>query len=130
MNNLDRGSSIVDRRPSTIHHSISTIRVFFLVTCHLLLVTPFTWAKEKEAKADPQKQAFVQQVKQNLSALNFQEVTAAVLGGQYQKELNNLQQMQAIFCDTYKLEVAKFRQGKYRFDEAEGKFSEVEATKQ
>lgn len=97
----------------------------FLVV--LSLFSGIAWAeKKKEAPVDAQKQALVQQVKQNLAALSYQEATAAVLGAQYQKELNNLQQMQAVFCDNHKLDVAKFRQGKYRFDEKEGKFVEQE----
>ena len=92
------------------------------------------WAEEKKVKTEmaapgpteEQHKAFIQQVKSNAAAVNLQEVTVQVLGMQYQKEVNNLQQMQAIFCDTYKLDVNKFRQGRYRFDEKTGKFNEVE----
>lgn len=97
------------------------------------------WAKEpaknapKRAEApapdDAQQQAFIQQVRQNIAALNFQEVTASVLGAQYQKEVNNLQQMQAVFCDTYHLDVTKFRQRKYRFNEHDGTFAESDPAK-
>ena len=87
------------------------------------------WAEEKKAEAAPteeQRKAFIQQVKSNAAAMNLQEVTVQILGMQYQKELASLQQMQAVFCDSYKLDVNKFRQGRYRFDEKTGKFSEVE----
>ena len=89
------------------------------------------WAEEKKAAApaapaEEQRKAFIQQVKSNAAAMNLQEVTVQVLGMQYQKELASLQQMQAVFCDSCKLDVNKFRQGKYRFDEKTGKFSEVE----
>lgn len=109
--------------------------IIFLAACGLLAGMAggvSLWAaEEKKAAAPPaqteeQRKAFVQQVKSNAAALNLQEVTVQVLGMQYQKELANLQQMQAIFCDTYKLDVTKFRQGRYRFDEKTGKFSEVE----
>ena len=111
--------------------------VIFLAGMGLLMgsaVGVKVWAEEKKTVAPPaaaapteeQRKAFVQQVKSNAAALNLQEVTVQVLGMQYQKELNSLQQMQAVFCDTYKLDVNKFRQGRYRFDEKTGKFNEVE----
>lgn len=85
-------------------------------------------AKDKPAAeaADPQREQFLTQVRQNIGALNLQEVTVQILAAQYQKELNNLQQMQAVFCDTYKLDVTKFRQRGYRFDEKQAKFVEQE----
>lgn len=101
-----------------------------LVACHF---SPAFAKDEKaaEVKAAPaagteeqQKKAFLEQVKANIAALNLQGVTVQVLGMQFQKEQNNLQQMQAVFCDSYKLDVTKFRQGLYRFDEKEGKFVE------
>lgn len=111
----------------------------WLVACHVSLVTLFAppvWAaepaKEKakpppaaEAQDQPREQ-FLAQARRNIGALNFQEVTVQILAAQYQKELNNLQQMQAVFCDTYKLDVTKFRQGRYRFDEKQAKFVEQE----
>ncbi len=98
------------------------------------LVGVNVWAAEEKKPAAPaaatpteeQRKAFIQQVKANAAGMNLQEVTVQVLGMQYQKELNNLQQMQAVFCDSYKLDVNKFRQGRYRFDEKTGKFNEVE----
>ena len=81
-----------------------------------------------QTQEDEQKKAFVDQVKANIAALNLQGVTVQVLGMQYQKEQSSLQQMQAVFSDTYKLDVGKFREGLYRFDEKEGKFVEQKAS--
>ncbi len=109
--------------------------VIFLTGCGLLAGmsggVSLLAAEEKKAAAPPaqteeQRKAFIQQVKSNAAAMNLEEVTVQVLGMQYQKELANLQQMQAVFCDSYKLDVTKFRQGRYRFDEKTGKFNEIE----
>jgi len=84
---------------------------------------------EAKATLDPQREAFLTQARQHIGALNLQEVTVQILGAQYQKELNNLQQMQAVFCDTYQLDVTKFRQGRYQFDDSQAKFVEREPAK-
>ena len=102
------------------------------------MISAVVAAEEKKTEPKPaaaagleeqQKKAFLEQVKSNLAALNLQGVTAQVLGMEYQKELNNLQQMQAVFWDSYKLDVTKVRQGLYRFDEKEGKFVEEKPTR-
>ncbi len=111
----------------------------FITSCGLLfgsVIGVRVWAQdEKKDKAkveapavltEEQRKTFIQQVKANVAAVNLQEVTVQVLGMEYQKELSKMQQMQAVFCDTYKLDVDKVRQGRYRFDEKTGKFNEVE----
>ena len=80
--------------------------------------------KAKEAPKAAPTTTSVDQVKQRIQSLMVQEMTVRVLGMQYQKELGNLQQMQAVFCDTYKLDVARFREGRYRYNDKEDKFIE------
>lgn len=80
--------------------------------------------------ADGLAPAPITQMKQEMGALNLQGVTVQVLAMQYQKEMNNLQQMQTVFCEAHKLDVAKFRQGKYRYNEKEGQFVEQETPSQ
>lgn len=109
--------------------------IFLIVMTAALGWSPAVYA-EKGKKSEPEKvdakaddkakDAYLTQLRQNIGALNLQEVTVSVLAAQYQKELNVFQQMQALFCDTYKLDVTKFRQKGYRFDEKTTKFVEQE----
>ena len=119
MENINKGAIIVRRS------------FVFLTAVGLFMASPVgikVWAEDKKAAVPsaPTEEQRLQQVKANVAALNLQEVTVQVLGMEYQKELASMQQMQAVFCDTYKLDLNKFRQRKYRFDEKTGTFIEVE----
>ncbi len=81
-------------------------------------------APSAASKKETDKQALIQQVRQDVGNLNMQQITVQVLGMQYQKELNTLQQLQQQFCKAYKLDLNKFQQGMYVFNEQEAKFVE------
>ncbi len=61
----------------------------------------------------------------NLNNLRNQELRVAVLQQLLNEAFVQLRNLQAVFCDTYKLDVEKFRQGLYRYDEKEAKFVEI-----
>ena len=58
----------------------------------------------------------------NINNLRNQSITVQVLGNQYNKELAELRRMEAVFCDLYELDVAKWRQGIYTWNEEQEKF--------
>lgn len=62
----------------------------------------------------------------NINTLRNQEVRVAILQQLLNEEVAKLRQVQAVFCDQYKLDPEKFRAGLYIYDEAEGKFVEKE----
>jgi hypothetical protein len=61
----------------------------------------------------------------NLNNLRNQELRVAVLQQLLGEEINKLRNVQALFCDQYKLDVDKFRQGLYRYDEQKARFVEI-----
>jgi hypothetical protein len=61
----------------------------------------------------------------NLNNLRNQELRVAVLQQLLNEAFVQLRNLQAVFCDAYKLDVEKFRQGLYRYDDKEGKFFEI-----
>ena len=58
-----------------------------------------------------------------------QEVRVAVVQQLLNEESTKLRNLQSSFCEQYKLDVDKFRQGLYRFNEETGQFEETEAPK-
>lgn len=60
----------------------------------------------------------------NVMALRNQETKVAVLEQIYNEQMQALKQMQAVFCDQYKLDPDKLRRGFYSYDEQQGKFVE------
>ena len=58
----------------------------------------------------------------NINNLNNQQLRVAVLQQLLNEEVGKLRNIQAVFCDAYKLDIEKFRQGLYRYDEMQGKF--------
>jgi hypothetical protein len=64
----------------------------------------------------------------NINNMRNQEIRAAVLQQLLNEEIAKLRNLQALFCDKYKLDVDKFRQGLYRYDESQGKFVEISLT--
>lgn len=65
----------------------------------------------------------------NIVALRNEEARVVVLQQLLNEEIARLRQMQAVFCDQYKLDPEKFRNGLYRYDEKAGKFIEEEVAK-
>jgi len=99
-----------------------------LVAVALLCATP-VMAKDKKEQAKEQAQGPVEAARQekevlaaNINNLNSQQIRVAVLQQVLSEEVAKLRNVQAVFCDTYKLDVDKFRQGLYRYDEKQGKF--------
>lgn len=72
----------------------------------------------------PQDQAR-QRLMNDLGLMQNQEVRVIVLQQLLNREAADLRQSQAVFCDTYKLDVEKWRKGLYRYDEKQAKFIEV-----
>ena len=54
------------------------------------------------------------------------EIRILVLQQVINEQVAILQQRQALFCDTYKLNVEKMRKGLYQYDSKTGKFSEAQ----
>ena len=105
-----------------------------LVVVALLCATPLL-AKDKvkeEAKQPaPNPVETVRQEKElliaNINNLNNQQLRVAVLQQLLNEEIAKLRNTQAVFCDAYKLDIEKFRQGLYRYDEKQGKFILIES---
>lgn len=68
------------------------------------------------------------QVINDLGVMQNQEVRVIVLQQVLSREVAELRQSQAVFCDAYKLDVEKWRKGLYRYDEKQAKFVEVPET--
>ena len=104
-----------------------------LVVAALLCVQPVL-AKEKakakeEAKQPVQAPTPVDIARQekellvaNINNLNNQQLRVAVLQQLLNEEVAKLRNVQAVFCDQYKLDIEKFRMGLYRYDDKQGKF--------
>lgn len=58
----------------------------------------------------------------NINNMRNQELRVAVIQQILNEEVAKLRNIQAVFCDAYKLDIEKFRQGLYRYDDAKGKF--------
>jgi hypothetical protein len=69
-----------------------------------------------------QEEAQRQELITNITTLRNQEIRAAVLQQLLNEEAGKLMNTQAVFCDRYKLDVEKWRQGLYRYDEKTQKF--------
>ena len=63
-------------------------------------------------------------LQQNYAELERQNIIVTVLAGQYNKELKELQGMEAIFCDHYKLDVEVWRKGGYVWSTEKKMFEE------
>lgn len=61
----------------------------------------------------------------NINNMRNQELRAAVLGQLLNEEIAKLRDVQTAFCSKYKLDMEKFRQGLYRYDEQQGRFIET-----
>ena len=61
----------------------------------------------------------------DITNLRNQDLRVGVLGQVLNEEIAKLRGVQTAFCGKYKLDVEKFRQGLYRYDEQQGKFVEV-----
>jgi hypothetical protein len=83
-------------------------------------------AKQQPAAAQTMQMSQADQEKElliaNINNMRNQEIRAAVLQQLLNEEIAKLRNVQALFCDKYQLDVDKFRQGMYRYDEKAGKF--------
>ncbi len=61
----------------------------------------------------------------NINNMNNQQLRVAVLQQLLNEEVAKLRNVQAVFCDQYGLDIEKFRNGLYRYDDKAGKFVEV-----
>ncbi|MDD4895096.1 MAG: hypothetical protein PHW54_07300 [Candidatus Omnitrophica bacterium] len=103
--------------------------IFFVLVTAILLSTAPAFAQDKKEGAKEPLQGPVEAVRQqkelliaNINNLRNQELRVAVLQQMLNEEIAKLRNMQAVFCDTYKLDVEKFRLGQYRYDDRQGKF--------
>lgn len=60
----------------------------------------------------------------HINNMRNQELRVAILQQLFNEEIAKLRNVQALFCDRYKLDVDKWRKGLYRYDEKQGKFVE------
>jgi len=105
-----------------------------MVAVVMMVMVNFAQAKDEKGKTEvaaqaQQMQSPAEQAKAmlvgNLQAMQSQEVRLMVLQQLLAREAGDLRQMQAVFCDQYKLDVEKWRKGLYRYNDKEAKFTEV-----
>ncbi|MFA4888787.1 MAG: hypothetical protein WC628_04350 [Candidatus Omnitrophota bacterium] len=60
----------------------------------------------------------------NINGMRNAEIRVAVMQQILNEEASKLMNIQAVFCDRYKLDVDKFRKGLYIYDDKAGKFVE------
>ena len=112
------------------------IAVLFLVAVVMLGSAVAALAKEPEKKTEPAPAAqpitesdAAKQEKEvliaNINNMRNQELKVAVLQQVLTEAVGQLRQVQAVFCDQYKLDPEKWRKGEYRYDEKLGKFIEI-----
>lgn len=107
---------------------ILAILIALFLGTNLLLAADTTKKAEKKtaplvAKIDKEKQAKDELVA-DVNGLRIQEARVAVLLQLFNEEAAKLRSSQEDFCKKYKLDVEKFRQGLYRYDDAQNKFVE------
>lgn len=102
-----------------------------LIVVALLCATPVLAKDNKKGKKEaevlePTPVETARQEKElliaNINNLNNQQLRVAVLQQLLNEEVAKLRNVQAVFCDQYKLDTEKFRMGLYRYDDANGKF--------
>ncbi|MCK5306067.1 MAG: hypothetical protein KAJ66_02955 [Candidatus Omnitrophica bacterium] len=117
------------------------VRCFLMIMLMVTILSTPALARERkqDKKSDAAKQVEIkvpsQEAKQekdilvaNINAMRNREIKVAVLQQLLNEEIANLRQMQAVFCDQYKLDPDKFRSGLYIYDEEKTKFVEREKT--
>ena len=92
--------------------------VIALLCC--CIISAKVYAQQEQTQQQREKNVMIA----NINALRNQELKVAVLQQIFNEEMAKLMQMQAVFCDQYKLDLHKFRSGLYQYDEREGKFVE------
>lgn len=100
---------------------VRKVAVWIVVVCGIAIGT-VSFAQEAQEKTREQKEKDV--LISNIIALRNKEARVAVLQQLLNEEVNSLSQMQAVFCDQYKLNPDKFRAGEYVYNEQEGKLIE------
>jgi len=107
-----------------------------LLAVALLCATPVLAKDDKKGKEEtkepvPTPVESARQEKEllvaNINNLKNQQLRVAVLQQLLNEEVSKLRNIQAVFCDAYKLDVEKFRMGMYRYDEKQGKFVPMES---
>jgi len=87
--------------------------------------------KEEAKQTAPTQVETIRQEKElliaNINNMRNQELRAAVLQQLLNEEVAKLRNVQAVFCDQYKLDIEKFRMGLYRYDDGQGKFVLIES---
>ena len=63
----------------------------------------------------------------NINGLRNHELRVAILQQVLSEEVAKLRNLEAVFSDTYKLDLEKFRKGIYRYDDKSGKITEQPA---
>ncbi|MFH1798846.1 MAG: hypothetical protein ABH844_05910 [Candidatus Omnitrophota bacterium] len=91
-----------------------------VVVCGMAMSTVSFAQDVEKTQAQKEKDVLVS----NIIALRNKEARVAVLQQLLSEEFNSLSQMQAVFCDRYKLTPDKFRAGEYVYNEEEGKLVE------
>lgn len=74
--------------------------------------------------ATTQQDAARQELVANLNGMRNQELRVAILQQLLNEESSKLLNVQAVFCDRYSLDVSKWRQGMYMYDDKQQKFIE------
>lgn len=107
-------------------------RVLLSLVAVMLLCAAPAFAKDNKGKKEevkapvPTPVEMARQEKEfliaNINNMRNQELRVAVLQQLLNEEVGKLRNVQAVFCDTYKLDIEKFRMGQYRYDEGQGKF--------
>lgn len=108
-------------------------KILVILGAMLLCSSIVLAADKKDNKAN--EQAALQTAQQekdlliaNINNMRTQELRVAILQQILNEEIAKLRNVQAVFCDQYKLDVDKFRKGLYRYDENKGKFVEIDAS--
>lgn len=111
------------------------IGLLVLVLCGSSLVLAKD-KKESESVAPLQASAQAEMAKRqkeiliaDINNMRNQELRVAILQQLINEEIAKLRNVQAVFCDQYKLDIDKFRKGLYQYDDKQGKFIEDTKTK-
>lgn len=114
-----------------MRHKIFLILAVVLLSCSIVLAKDEKKKVKQSATAPAQAQTAITTAQEkealitNIANMRNQELRVAVLGQLLNEEIAKLRDVQKAFCSKYKLDLEKFRQGLYRYDEQQGKFIEV-----
>lgn len=86
--------------------------------------TKSTEVKPQQALAQSDKDKQKEILVADINNMRNQELRVAILQQLINEEIAKLRNVQAVFCDQYKLDIEKFRKGLYRYDDKQEKFVE------